>query len=134
MLRRVAGDGNDGIDQGIVENGIKQAQAEIDAYCGALYRVPMGSPPLIIKKCAVDMALFHIFSGHGFAFGDDSKDKIIKVRYDQAIDFLKQVAAAKVELDAPKKTGGDSGDQDGTANLSIKSEPEIFGRSKMGSF
>lgn len=131
LLRYVSDpEGNLALDK--VTSAIEQAQAEIDAYCGGLYKVPFSSPPGIIRKYTVDIALYHLFSGHGFNFASESADRIIYVRYKDAIEFLKLVAANKIDL----FPGGGSTDPDGigTANLRISSEKRIFGRSNMSDF
>lgn len=134
VLLRVAGDDQGNFQDQVIESGIQQAQNEIDAYCRGQYKVPFASPPPeIIRKLAIDMTLFHIFSGYGFNFASDSSDRIIKVRYDNAIDFLKQVAAGKLGiLPGASTTNEDNGV--GSGNLRMKSEPRIFGRDRMGSF
>lgn len=134
VLLRVAGNDDGEFIPAVIDNGINQAQSEIDAYCRGRYKVPFTDVPVMVRKLAIDMAIFHIFSGYGFNFASDSADRIILVRYEKAIDFLKQVAAEKVDL-----TGGSSSSTTdehgvGSGNLRIKSEPRIFGRDKMGSF
>lgn len=133
VLLRVAGDDESEFIQETIDNGIAQAQAEIDAYCGGLYRVPFATVPVIIRKLAIDMSIFHIFSGHGFNFASDSADRIILVRYEKAIEFLKQIAIGKIQLPGNATTTTDDSGI-GTGNLRIKSEGRIFGRSNMGAF
>ena len=134
-LAKPAGDEDGNIDLTRIENGIKKAQAEIDAYCRGLYKVPLANPPEIIRSIAVDIALYNIFSGTGFDFSSESTDKILFVRYEKAIDFLKMVAANKVPLE---DSSGSGTDEDGngvkTKNLQISSEKRIFGRSRMKGF
>lgn len=133
VLLRVAGDDEGEFVPATIDNGISQAQAEIDAYCGGLYRVPFATVPAIIRKLAIDMSLFHIFSGYGFNFSTESADRIILVRYEKAIEFLKQIALGKIQL--PGNASSTTDDQGiGTGNLRIKSEDRIFGRSNMGAF
>ena len=132
VLMRFVDDGEGNLSLTKVEGAIQAASAEIDIYCGGLYKVPFLSPPGIINKYAVDIALYNLFSGQGFNFASESTDRIIYVRYKDAIEFLKLVAANKIDL---FPDGGNT-DPDGlgTANLRISSEKRIFGRSNMRDF
>ena len=134
VLLRVAGDDENNFIDEVIANGISQAQSEIDAYCRGRYKVPFASPNEMIKKLAIDMSIFHIFSGYGFNFSSDSADRIILVRYEKAIDFLKQVSAEKIDLMPGNSSSLTDESGIGTGNLRMKSDPRIFGRSNMGSF
>ena len=134
VLLRVAGDDEGNFIPEVIDNGINQAQSEIDAYCRARYKVPFSSPPDMVHKLAIDMAIFHIFSGHGFNFASDSADRIILVRYEKAIDFLKQVSTDKIDLMAGSSTSTTDENGIGTGNLRIKSQERIFSRDRMGAF
>jgi phage gp36-like protein len=50
------------INQARVEEAIAQADAEIDSYCGERYSVPFASPPEIVRKLSVDIAIYNLYS------------------------------------------------------------------------
>ena len=121
VLERVAGDEDGNLLMDVIDYGITQASAEIDAYC---------------SKYCVDMALFHIFSRQGFRFTEESEDYVIYLRYKMALDFLKQVAAGKVDLPVSGNgaAGGYGPGTEGTGNLRIRSNERLFTRNKMGGY
>lgn len=135
VLERVAGDEDGNLLMDVIDYGITQASAEIDAYCSR-YTLPFATVPEVLKKYCVDMALFHIFSRQGFRFTEESEDYVIYLRYKMALDFLKQVAAGKVDL--PVSGSGDAGGYgpgtEGTGNLRIRSNERLFTRNKMGGY
>lgn len=136
ILARAAGHGDGSLDTARLENAIQNASNEIDSYCRALYKVPFSSPSDRVRGLTVDIALYNIYSGVGFNFSSDSQDRIIYERYKSAIDFLKLVAAGKVELEEGDAGGGIAASTNsyGTKNLRISSEKRIFGRSNMRDF
>lgn len=50
------------INQGRVDEAIAQADAEIDAYLGGRYCVPLSTTPPVIKKLSVDIAIYNLYS------------------------------------------------------------------------
>jgi len=75
-----------------VERAINDAEALIDSYCGGKYTVPFETVPAIIRKYAVDIAIYSLYARRQGAPEDR------KTRYDEAVAFLKDVAAGKVTL------------------------------------
>lgn len=133
VLERVAGDEEGNLLPDVIDYGIEQASAEIDAYCSR-YPLPFATVPEVLKKYCVDMALFHIFSRQGFRFTEESEDYIIYLRYKMAIDFLKQVASGKVDLTVSSgnsAAGGYGEGVEGTGNLRIRSNERLFSRDRM---
>lgn len=135
VLERVAGDEDGNLLMDVIDYGITQASAEIDAYCSR-YTLPFATVPEVLKKYCVDMALFHIFSRQGFRFTEESEDYVIYLRYKMALDFLKQVAAGKVDLPVSGSgaAGGYGPGTEGTGNLRIRSNKRLFTRNKMGGY
>ncbi|MCM0757352.1 DUF1320 domain-containing protein [Sporomusa sphaeroides DSM 2875] len=118
------------IDEAAVESAIEMAQAEIDAYAAAQYPVPFALVPKIITKFAVDIALYNLFSGHGFSFEEDSPDKIILQRYKDAVKFLEKLSEGAVSI------GGGSAADPATAGVAvnqtvIQNPPRLFNRDTM---
>ena len=133
VLQRVAGDGEGNLLADVVDYGISQAAAEIDAYCSR-YGVPLKSVPEVLRKYCVDMALFHIFSRQGFSFKEESEDYIIYLRYKMAIAFLEKVAGGKVDLPISSSSSGSAvsgSGTSGTANLRLSSNQRLFTREQM---
>jgi len=79
-----------------VEQAIADAGAEIDAYLQTQYKVPLSPVPEIVRKMAVDIAVYNLFSRRGFA--EDSGDKVVQDRYKAAVRLLENIARGVVRL------------------------------------
>ncbi len=112
------------VDTDAVDRAIADADAEIDGFCGERYPVPFTTVPDIIRKMAVDMAIYNLYARRRGAPEDR------KIRYDAAIDRLTAVAAGTFSLGADDPDGVPS---EGNAPT-ISSSTRIFSRSKMTGF
>jgi len=74
-----------------VSEAIAQADAEIDAYLGGKYTVPMTTVPDIVKKCSVDMAIYHLYSRRAEEIPRTRDD-----RYKRAIKVLEDIVSGKI--------------------------------------
>ena len=84
------------IDQTVVEKKIIDAQTEIDSYCRAQYAVPFQAVPGLIKKIAVDIALYNLISKRGL--DEESPDVILVKRYRDAVKLLENLAKGLVTI------------------------------------
>jgi len=80
------------VNEDTVKRAIADADAEIDAYCGVRYDVPLSPVPAMIRKVSVDIAIFNLTSRRERVSDDRKK------RYDNAIKFLQSVAAGQIWL------------------------------------
>ncbi|MCL4514146.1 MAG: DUF1320 domain-containing protein [Firmicutes bacterium] len=118
--------GTGAIDQTKVDDAMIDAANEIDSYCRSRYPVPFNPVPGIIKKLALDIALYNLFSRRGFEEG--SPDKIIADRYKAAIELLEKIARGLVSL-------GDSGNAPPPPQgVDISNPPRRFSRPKLEGF
>lgn len=83
------------LDDSVVARAIADADAEIDSYCAARYTLPFALVPAMIRKVAVDIAIYNLCSRRGRNVLDTRK-----ARYDNAVRFLKSVSAGDVSLGA----------------------------------
>ncbi len=107
-----------------VDTAIADACGEIDGYLGARYPLPLGNTPPIIRKHAVDIAIYNLFSRTLGA----PEDRL--ARYKNAITFLTTVAKGSISLGL--------GDPDGTPKPSeaprITSAASVYGRDNLKGF
>lgn len=82
-------------DSLIIDEAISKSAAEIDAYLGVKYVVPLSSPPDQVKALAVDLAIYHLYSRRSIV------PPVWQQRYEAAITFLKQVVAGEVVIVGP---------------------------------
>ncbi len=103
-LAELTADSGDTPDSGVVVEAINRADAEIDAYLGMRYTLPLSPLPDQVKGLSVDMALYHLYSRRSVA------PTVRLQNYEAAVAFLKLVAAGEAVLE---NTGDStsSGDQ-----------------------
>ena len=115
-LKQLTDDADTGsIDTSVVERAIENADSLIDSYCGVKFAVPFSTVPAIIRAISTDIAIYNLYSrGIG-------APETIKERYDEMVDFLKDVAKGRATL-------GEN-DPDGVPSESNK--PEISGSDRI---
>ena len=115
------------VNQGRIDEAIAQADAEIDAYLGGRYSVPLTPVPDVVKKVSVDMAIYNLYSRRVEEIPATRAD-----RYKGAIRLLEGIAKGTVSIgEAVEPTAAESTDQ---AKVSTSSEDRIFTRDKLGGY
>lgn len=111
------------IDAAVVARALADADAEINGYLSTRYTLPLSPVPAVLEKLACDIARYQLF--------ENAVTEIVKERYENAIRFLKDVAAGKVTL-------GVDGNGDTAATISnsvqISSTTPVFRRSESDGF
>lgn len=74
------------------DRAMEDASSEIDAYASGRYQVPLDPVPPVIRKFAVDLAIYNLLQRREGADEDRQRD------YANAIAFLKNVSEGKVTL------------------------------------
>jgi len=111
------------VDDDMVTRAIADADAEIDGYCGKRYSVPFSTVPAIIRKFAVDIAIYNLYARRKGA-PEDRKD-----RYTSALKFLAGVSKGIISL------GENDPDSTPASNApEIDDEDRIFTRTTMEGF
>jgi phage gp36-like protein len=77
---------------GAIERALADADAEIDAYVGGRYTVPLSPVPTNIPRIACTLARYRVLAS--------STDEFARKDYEDAIRFLKDVQAGRVLLNA----------------------------------
>jgi phage gp36-like protein len=107
---QIVGDRNsDGvIDEAAVNLALASASAEIDSYLASRYSVPIASPDQMVKGYCVDIAVYRL------AYGDLERTEEMRIRYDDAIKWLKEVAKGNAQIiGGTTGTGVGEGTDDG---------------------
>lgn len=120
---------DDEIDTEVTDKAILDAGAEIDGYAAKQYKVPFKNVPAVIRKFAVDIALYNLFSRRGFS--EDTQDEVIILRYKAAIKFLENLAKGIVQIGAAEVGDSTSNNMSQLTAATIKNEARIFTRTKM---
>lgn len=102
------------IDAAIIERALTDAAAEINAYLGVRYSLPLDSLPVVLVRLNADMARYHLY--------DDKVTEAVHTRYKGALDLLKNIANGTVQLPAATlltpATGGNA--------VAVKSQERQF--------
>jgi len=93
-------------DSGVVAEVIAGAEAEIDSYLAVRYQVPVSPAPERLKALSVDVALYHLYSRRGVA------PEVRRRRYEDAVAFLKLVAAGQALIEGAGTEAPDRGTQE----------------------
>ena len=92
-LAELTADSGDTPDSGVVNEAIHRADAEIDAYLGMRYTLPLSPLPDQVKGLSIDMALYHLYSRRSVA------PTVRRQKYEAAISFLKLVAEGEAVVE-----------------------------------
>ena len=82
------------VDETVVSNILAEASGTVDSYCRLRYTVPLQNSEEV-KALTLDIALYRLFLRRRRV------PEEIKLAYDNAIAFLKDVAAGRAGLDQP---------------------------------
>lgn len=74
----------------VLASALADADAEINAYIGSRYTLPLANVPPILVKFAADVARYQLY--------DTRASEQVKQRYDDAIKFFKALAIGTVSL------------------------------------
>jgi len=92
-LAELTTDSGETPDSLVVAEAISRADAEIDAYVGKRYQLPLMPVPDQVKGLSIDMALYHLYSRRSVA------PTVRRQKYEAAVAFLKQVAAGEAVVE-----------------------------------
>lgn len=107
-----------------IDRAIEDAADLINSYATSRYPIPFNPVPGVIRKIAVDIALYNLFSRRGY--DEDTADKSVLDRYKGAVNFLEHLAKGLVTIgaDQPAAEGG----------AVIQSGGRVFSRESMRSW
>jgi phage gp36-like protein len=92
-LAELTADSGDTPDSEVVNEAIHRADAEIDAYLGMRYTLPLSPLPDQVKGLSIDMALYHLYSRRSVV------PTVRRQKYEAAISFLKLVAQGEAVVE-----------------------------------
>lgn len=90
------------VDNAVLSKAVADAEAEINAYIGGRYTVPLADPvPALITKLTTTIARYHLY--------EDRVTERVQAAYDSAIELLKLIGKgdASLGIDSPAPVEGD---------------------------
>lgn len=88
-------EGSGVVNEQRIVRAIEDASAEVDAYARQRYAVPFAEPPPIIRKVALDLAVYRLFLARGF---DEKSDQAVIEAHRAAVQFLDRLAQGRVSI------------------------------------
>lgn len=90
-------------DENVVELNIVKACNIIDSYIGGRYKIPLrGTVPGIIKNCAVDIAVYSLYTRRN---REISKESAVYLDYQAAMQILTRISEKKMSLVGVEEVG-----------------------------
>lgn len=87
------------IDTAVVDAAIAGAAAEVDSYLGQRYTVPLADPaPAAVADAALTIAWYRLHT-------DRAADKDLRIRYEDAVRWLRDVSAGRASLPGVATSG-----------------------------
>lgn len=118
LLAWLADDDTDGAaDDGPLTAALEDASAVIDAYLGRRYQTPVETPPSIVRRWCVDLAVEEMFLRRRQALTDEHARRAAR-----AHEALEAIAAGNSALDGVEPLLGDF-----TADCNRLDEEPVFG-------
>lgn len=109
------------VDSVMVTAAIAKADAEIDAYCQAVYTVPFTTIPAIVKGWSATLAAFNLYRNR-------PKPTTIVDRYNKVMSWLKDVQQAKAAIAGITDDSSlPASTTDGTAQTFRKTQTDVSG-------
>lgn len=106
-----------------LDKALEDASSEIDSYLAVLYTVPVSPVTGIMQRFCIDIAIYVASSNAGSVTEEKRK------RYEDAIAWLRMVAAGKIEI--PSTTPPEPSAGANNAMPEITGPCRIFSRAKM---
>lgn len=96
-------DGSGEINEAVVNDALLRAGSEVDSYLAGRCHTPLAEPvPPVVGSVVCDIARYRL-SG-----GDASETDPIVIRYEKAVQWLRDVGAGKADIPGLAPAGADS--------------------------
>jgi phage gp36-like protein len=123
-LAELTTDSGETPDSQVVAEAINRAEAEIDAYLGSRYALPLTPVPDQVKGLSIDMALYHLYSRRSVA------PPIRRQKYEAALSLLKQIAAGEAVVEG----GSELLTETSQVESEFSSATRVFSRTTQGNW
>ena len=126
-LNRLADRDGDGLaDAPKVARALDDAAALIDGYISLRVTLPLPSVPAVLKNLSIDIAMYRLATDAGLLSEDARK------RYEDAIQFLRDVAAGRASIPLPAQPGATPSAETASPQTVILDGPQrLFSRTSL---
>lgn len=122
-LIELSNPGGSVIDENVINQAILDAEAEIEAYLGGRYDLPLDPVPKILVPIACKLTRYYLY--------DNAPTEAVEKSYQDAIRTLKDVAKGTIRLGI--STDGNTASQN-ESSAEISSDSPVWGRPTSGGF
>ncbi len=112
------------VNTATIDAALTEASARVDSYCRQRYTTPL-QPSDTIKGITLDITQYLLFTRRRTT----KPNETVGQRYDQAIAFLKDVAAGKASLDQPASAAEP---QQGSGDATVTRRRQAFSHRNLG--
>lgn len=105
-----------------VTDALDQASAEIDGYLSVRYSLPRPTPPRVLERPCVDIAVYILANSH------TRLTTTIEDRYKQAVRFLELLSSGKAGLGADEPVIDAGAGEGGSSGADFSANPRRWGR------
>ena len=106
-----------------VKVAVEDASAEIDSYLGKVCKLPLPQPPPVLKRLAVDIAVYRLMSLLPKESVEDARR-----RYEDAIKWLEALVEGEIQLDGAEQAST------GTGRVSFAAGSRVFDEAGLKGF
>jgi phage gp36-like protein len=97
LVQLTCDDTSNTVNAAVVSAALEEASGTVDSYCRARYVTPLQQSDMVVAR-TLDIAVYLLFSRRR---GGLQPTELVRQRYEDAIAFLKDVAACRASLDQP---------------------------------
>ncbi|MCB1520669.1 MAG: DUF1320 domain-containing protein [Hyphomicrobiaceae bacterium] len=112
-------------DPETVARALDDAAALIDGYIGVRVALPLAPVPAVVKNLSIDIAVYRLAVDAGLLAEDMRK------RYEDAIQFLRDVARGVATIPQPKPGDAVASAEASPQSVVIDAAPRLFGRHQL---
>jgi phage gp36-like protein len=111
---------------------IRDAVSEVDSYLAQRYSLPVPNVPEILRTKSLDIAEYRVFVRRGIR--PNTADESVRLKYKDALLWLKDVATGKASIPFPDGAGGSVGTVLSPNLPKITSASRLFSRESLEDF
>lgn len=125
-LDRLADRDGDGVaDAPKVQRALDDAAALVDGYIATRVTLPLATVPAVLKNLSIDIAVYRLATDAGLLSEDARR------RHEDAIQFLRDVAAGRAAIPQPAAPGSAPGEAASPQTVILDGPERIFNRRSM---
>ncbi len=112
------------IDTAVFATHIEEAEAEVDAYLGARFALPLDTVPVLVRRLSARIARYRLYASR-----PGEVEAGVRADYDAAVRMLERIAEGRLEIGLASGGEAVATSSPGGGRVRTGSRPPVFGRS-----